>query len=113
MQPFLGNAIENLQVSVASTLRVGHGSDIFAQIIKDGVHPLTIAGARGNDGLIQRLTGDKAASHAARAWIGGNPVSEAGTHREFKQGRKKQEAPISLLVTTPTSTTLPRCAPPR
>src|SRR5258705_6038162 len=76
MQPFVGNAIENLQVGVARTLGVGHGSAIFAEIIKAGVHPLTIAGARGNDGLIQRLTGDKAASHAARAWIGGNPVSE-------------------------------------
>src|SRR5258706_7716096 len=112
VQAFLSNPIENLQISVAGALRIGHGGDVFAEVIEARVHPLTIASASGNDGLIQRLAGNKAASHAARGWIGGNPVSKAVTHREFQQGRAKHEASLCLLKSKPTKTALLRCALP-
>src|SRR6266436_9503016 len=64
VQPFLGDAFENLKISIARMLRVRRGGDIFAKIIEAGEHPRVITLAGGGDGFVERLARDESPRHA-------------------------------------------------
>jgi len=56
--------------------------------------PRVIALAGGGDGLVERLTGDESARHAARGAIGSNPIGETFAFGKLEQGRPEHAGTI-------------------
>ena len=94
VQPFLGDAFKNLEISIAGVLCIGNRGNIFAEVIEAGVHSRVIALAGGGNGFIQRLAGDESACHLARGAIGSDPIGEAFAFGKLEQGRPEHAGTI-------------------
>ena len=83
VQAFVGDAVKNFEVSVASALRVFLGRNIFAQIIEAGEHTEIVALAGSGDSFVKSFTWDKTVRHAARAVVGNDPMSKRFAFGKF------------------------------